>query len=186
MLKIVSLVTGAAVLAFAGVAAAVALAGSSTSASIYTYKSTLSRGVEVPKPKAPATAKGVFTATVTEKGSTRTLRWKLTFSGLSGKASAAHIHRGKAGVAGGVLIALCGPCKNGQIGTQRISSSVGDTLERGRIYVNVHTNKNPGGEIRGQVRLTGHTGESSSSSTNTGPATTTTSTDDGGGGYGYG
>ena len=46
----------------------------------------MSPGGEVPKPKAPAGAKGVFTATVTESGSTRTISWKLTFSGLSGKA----------------------------------------------------------------------------------------------------
>jgi hypothetical protein len=29
-------------------------------------------------------------------------------------------------------------------------------LEDGRGYVNVHTNKNKAGEIRGQLRLTSH------------------------------
>ena len=55
----------------------VAVAGSAGTA--YTYRAALTPGGEVPKPKAPAAAKGVFTATVTESGSTRTISWKLTF-----------------------------------------------------------------------------------------------------------
>jgi hypothetical protein len=180
MPKTVALVTGALMLAIAGVAlAGVATAGSS--GSVYTYKATMAAKSETPKPKAPAGAKGVFTATVTESGSTRTLKWKLTFSGLSGRAVGAHVHRGKAGVAGAVLVPLCGPCRSGQTGTMKISSDAADALEHGLTYVNVHTTKNAAGEIRGQVKLTGDHAASNSSSGSTGPATTVP--DDGGGGY---
>ena len=117
---------------------------------------TLAPGGEVPKPKAPAGARGVSTATVTESGSTRTLSWKLTFRGLSGKAVAAHIHKGKAGVAGAVIVPLCGPCKTGQTGRVRVSHDTADVLERGGAYVNVHTAKNAAGEIRGQIKLLNH------------------------------
>jgi CHRD domain len=147
MTKIVSLVAGIVALAVVGAA----LARSTTT--VYTFKSTMAPGAEVPKPKAPATAKGGFTATVTENGSVRTIRWTLTFRGLSGKAIAAHIHKGKAGVSGGVILALCGPCKSGQTGQAKISSAVADALERGLAYVNVHTGKNAGGEVRGQAKL---------------------------------
>ena len=133
----------------------------------------MSPGGEVPKPKAPAGAKGVFTATVTESGSTRTISWKLTFRGLSGKAVAAHIHKGKAGVAGAVIVPLCGPCKNGQTGKLKVSKDVADVLERGGAYVNVHTAKNAAGEIRGQIKLLNHV---TTTTTTPDPGTTTTIT----------
>ena len=149
----------------------VALAGSASRT--YTYRAALSPGGEVPKPKAPAGARGAFAATVTESGSTRTISWKLTFRGLSGKAVAAHIHKGKAGVAGAVIVPLCGPCKNGQTGKQKISKDVADVLERGGAYVNVHTARNAAGEIRGQIKLLNHV---TTTTTTPDPGTTTTIT----------
>ncbi len=109
---------------------------------------------EIPAPKGvPAAAKGAFTVTVVESGSKITLKWKLTFGGLSGKVGAAHIHKAKKGKAGGVILALCGPCKSGQAGSATISGSVNQAIEKGLAYVNVHTAKNAGGEIRGQLVL---------------------------------
>jgi hypothetical protein len=137
--------------AVALVVAGVAIAGTATS--VQSYRAGLTRGAEVPKPKAPVNAKGAFTATVTDSGSTRTIRWKLTFSGLSGKAVAAHIHKGKRGVAGAVIVPLCGPCRSGQTGQVKVSKDTADLLEADRTYVNVHTPKNAAGEIRGQVML---------------------------------
>jgi CHRD domain len=119
-----------------------------------TYRATMTAAGGVPRPKAPAGADGTFTATVTGSG-TRSISWKLTFSHLSGPALAAHIHRGKAGTAGPVVLTLCGPCTSGKAGTARISADAADLLERGLAYVNVHTAKNPAGEVRGQVKLTG-------------------------------
>jgi CHRD domain-containing protein len=103
---------------------------------------------EVPKQavKAPA-AHGAFTATL--KGTK--LTWKLTFAKLSGPATAAHIHMGAMGVAGGVKVALCGPCKSGQKGTATVPASVIKAFGKHLLYVNVHTAKNPAGEIRGQL-----------------------------------
>ena len=159
-----------------------ALGGSAKST--YTYKAPMTPAGEIPKPKAQAGAKGLFTATVTESASTRTLKWKLTYSGLSGKAVAAHVHKGKAGVAGGVLIPLCGPCVSGQTGQLTISTDASDLLERGRTYVNVHTAKNAGGEIRGQIKLVAHVGTSPTPSPVTDPATTTPDTGTGDAGKG--
>ena len=114
MPKFLVLVAGGIALIVAGVA----LAGSASSS--YTYRSSMTVGGEVPKPTGATGAKGVFTATVTETGSTRTIAWKLSFSNLSGKAVAAHLHKGKVGVAGAVIVPLCGPCKSGQTGKLRI------------------------------------------------------------------
>jgi hypothetical protein len=43
---------------------------------------------------------------------------------------------------------------SGQTGTAKISKAVVAKLEAGGAYVNVHTAKNGGGEIRGQVKVT--------------------------------
>jgi CHRD domain-containing protein len=137
----------------ASLAATVALGAAAKGT--YTFKATLNPGQEVPHPKAPAGAAGTFTAKSVESSSGTTFRWTLTFHGLSGKAMAAHVHLGKKGKAGPVIVPLCGPCKSGQTGTVTIKSSVEDALEKGNAYVNVHTAKNAGGEIRGQVRMTG-------------------------------
>jgi hypothetical protein len=122
--------------------------------STYAFKATLNSGQEVPHPNAPAGAAGTFVAKSVEKSSGTTLTWTLKFHGLSGKAMAAHLHMGAKGKAGPVLVPLCGPCKTTETGTVTIKSSVESALEKGTTYVNVHTAKNAGGEIRGQVRMT--------------------------------
>jgi nitrogen fixation protein FixH len=141
----------------AGIAVA-ALVVVSLAAAKASYKITAPLNVkqEVPKQvvKAP-NAKGSFTGTVVENGKKATLKFKLTYSHLSGKATAAHIHLGKRGVAGNVLVPLCsGNCHSGMTGTAIFSKDVVDKIERGQTYVNVHTAKNPNGEIRGQVKVT--------------------------------
>ncbi len=130
---------------------------SAAGASTHSFKATLTSAAEVPKPKARAGAGGTFAARSTESGSKVTIHWVLKFHGLSGKAMAAHIHMGKKGVSGPVVVALCGPCKASQSGNAKITSTIENALEQGKAYVNVHTAKNAAGEIRGQVKLTGST-----------------------------
>jgi hypothetical protein len=99
----------------------------------------------------PKGASGRFTATGVEKNGKETFTWRLTFSGLSGKAIAAHIHLAPVGKPGPIRIPLCGPCTSGAHGTAVIGLALEKALEAGKTYVNVHTVKNPAGEIRGQV-----------------------------------
>jgi hypothetical protein len=137
-------------------AAALVVVGLAAAKTSYKISAPLTVKQEVPKQavKAP-NAKGSFTGTVVENGKKATLTFKLTYSHLSGKATAAHIHLGKRGVAGNVLVALCaGNCKSGMKGKATFSSDVVDKIERGQTYVNIHTAKNPAGEIRGQVKVT--------------------------------
>jgi len=141
--------------AFVVALAVVGLATAANRSETYKFKATLTAGAEVPKPKGvPASATGTFTATTVEpKTGAIHMTWKLTFAHLSGPGLQAHIHLGKPGKAGNVLVALCAPCKNGQTGKSVIAHSVEDQLEKGLTYVNVHTKKNLAGEIRGQVKL---------------------------------
>jgi hypothetical protein len=107
---------------------------------------------EVPKPKGTVRrSTGSFIATVATEGTTGAVTWRLTFARLTGPAVAAHIHIGRAGRAGPVAVALCGPCRNGQRGSAVLNAATLAALEAGRGYVNIHTRRNPAGEIRGQL-----------------------------------
>jgi CHRD domain len=115
-------------------------------------KTTLKAAQERPKPKGNVKrAKGAFTLSITKRGTSAILSWRLTFSRLTGPALAAHIHSGARGKAGPVIVPLCAPCRSGARGQATVSASVLTALESGRTYVNVHTKKNPAGEIRGQL-----------------------------------
>jgi CHRD domain len=115
-------------------------------------KTVLRARQEVPRPKGKVRrARGVFTVTAAKVGSQATLVWRLTFSKLTGRALAAHIHLGRRGVAGPVAVPLCGPCKSGARGKATVRGAVLAALESGRAYVNVHTRRNKAGEIRGQL-----------------------------------
>jgi CHRD domain len=115
---------------------------------------TLKASAEVPKPTGVRPgATGTFTGAAVELANDRArLTWRLTFSKLTGRAAAAHIHVGRVGKAGNVMVALCGPCSSGKRGSATITHAQLNTIKAGRSYVNVHTAKNPAGEIRGQVK----------------------------------
>ena len=146
----------------------------STHANAIALTSTLGAAKEVPKPTGvSAKAGGTFAAGLTRKGTGGTLAWRLTFRGLTGKASAAHIHLAKPGKAGPVAVPLCGPCRTGARGTAKLKAGTVTALLGGSAYVNVHTAKNPAGEIRGQVKKGGKA-PSGTTTTTTGTTTTTT------------
>lgn len=119
---------------------------------VATIRPILNARQEVPKPKGNVRrATGVFTATATKSDTGAVLTWRLNFSRLTGRALAAHIHIGPRGRTGGVAVSLCGPCRSGARGTANVSGATLAALEAGRTYVNVHTKRNPTGEIRGQL-----------------------------------
>jgi len=126
-----------------------AAAAEGTRTSTLQFTAVLSAGQEVPHPAGTKVgASGKFSAKVTGTKIT----WTLTFTHLTGAATAAHIHTGKKGVPGAVVVPLCGPCKSPASGSGTLSSAVLAKMKSGGTYVNVHTTKNAGGEIRGQIR----------------------------------
>jgi hypothetical protein len=119
------------------------------------FRAALTTRAEVPRPSGTkAGAGGTFTLTKTESSGSFTIAWTLSFKNLTGRAAAAHIHRGKVGKTGPVLVSLCGPCRSGQKGKAKISKSVAAAIKAGATYVNVHTARNAAGEIRGQIKKT--------------------------------
>jgi hypothetical protein len=121
-------------------------------------------------PPNSSTATGTFQGTIASN--MKTISYTLTFSKLSTKATAAHIHAGAKGVAGPVVVWFCGgggraacPANGGTVRGSINPANVlagGDVkkgdlgslikaIEAGNTYVNVHSTKYPGGEIRGQI-----------------------------------
>ena len=134
--------------------AVLALVGASTAvgqrqATVVKFSAVLSAAKEIPHPKgAKPGAAGLFTATLTGT----TLKWTLTWKNLTGPASQAHIHIGKPGISGNVLVPLCPPgCTSPNHGTWKLTKAQVKLMENGGTYVNVHTTKNNNGEIRGQI-----------------------------------
>jgi hypothetical protein len=112
------------------------------------FSAALNVGQERPHPKGTKVgASGRFTATLNGT----TLTWRLTFAHLSGPATAAHIHMGVRGVSGPIVIPLCGPCASPVTGSMSVTTDEINQLKTRKMYVNVHTDRNPNGEIRGQI-----------------------------------
>ncbi|WPB58208.1 CHRD domain-containing protein [Xylophilus sp. GOD-11R] len=111
----------------------------------------LSPEAEVP----PTVSMGQGTAQVWLNKDTGGLKWKVEYSGLSGPATMAHFH-GPAdpGANAGVVVPFKMPIPSpGFEGEAAITPAQVQDLLAGKWYINIHTAKYPGGEIRGQVVL---------------------------------
>src|SRR5438270_13046875 len=99
------------IVALFALSAAVASAGPAA-----THKKYLLRATLAPAPHAvgAAHAHGRFTGSIVLNGTTGTLKWSLTFSGLTGPATMAHIHLAPSGK---IVIPLCAPCHSAQSGS---------------------------------------------------------------------
>jgi hypothetical protein len=124
------------------------------------------------------TGNGTFNARISNDG-TR-IDWELSYSDLEGAVQQSHIHFGQKSVTGPISVFLCTNLGNGPAGTQPcpappatisgtitaadvtnlanergISAGEMDELVRamraGATYVNVHSTRWPGGEIRSQI-----------------------------------
>lgn len=128
-------------------------------------------------PALSTTARGDFRAFVDTKGGTITFR--LRYDALEGTVQQAHVHFGQRSVNGGVSFFLCSNLGNGPAGTQACPAppaevtgvidaslvigpagqgieagafaEIVEAMKDGTAYVNVHSTKWPGGEIRGQL-----------------------------------
>ena len=133
-------------------AAAVSIAGCSwmpgMSSDTMSMKNALTGAQEVP----PVTTSGSGTVDSTFDKSTNTLTWTVTYSGLSGPVTAGHIHGpAAAGANAGVVIPFTGNLSSPITGKATLTAAQAADLAAGRYYVNLHTAKNPGGEIRAQL-----------------------------------
>jgi hypothetical protein len=133
--------------AFLAVGTAIVLA-SPAFAEKMMMKAALDGASEVPA----TTTSGKGAADVTYDTSTKMLTWKVTYSGLSGPATAGHFHGpAEPGKNAGVAVPLSNIASSPVEGSATLTDAQAADLMAGKMYVNVHTAANPGGEIRGQV-----------------------------------
>jgi hypothetical protein len=152
-------------LAIAGVFAL--LLSTQAHAQTVVYTATLSGSNEAPP--VPATGAGGF-ATITVNMAAQTLDWVVDVYNLPSGVTAGHIHAGGAGVAGPVVVNFVVPTGASNdfrlTGTARPADVVArqpqgvnswedllQAIATGNAYVNIHSQVNPGGEIRGQLVL---------------------------------
>ena len=132
-----------------GLIAAAALWPSAQAATV-AYKANLAGAAEVP----PVQSAGTGTAAVNVDTATKGVSWRVDYSGLSGPLAAAHIHCGApAGGNAGVAVPLGAAPNLGSPlqGTATMTDAQLQQLQSGQCYVNLHTEANKGGEIRGQL-----------------------------------
>jgi hypothetical protein len=129
-----------------------------------TFRVPLTPGAETPPcPSAGAGATG--TATITVLADSTSIEATVTYDGLSGPVTAAHIHSGSAAAAGPVVLPFGGslgsPFTKTFVATDYVAASgapadftafVTALKAGGAAYVNVHTATCKGGEIRGEVQ----------------------------------
>jgi len=137
-------------MSFRIVGAAVALsmfAAGAVHAATLNFKATLAAASETP----PTTSAGTGMVIAALDTDTKTFRYKVFYSGLTGPAMAAHFH-GPAAVgakAPPVLPVTAAPSPfNGEA---VLTDAQIAGLEAGMWYFNIHTAAFPGGEVRGQV-----------------------------------
>ena len=106
----------------------------------------LSGSEEVPPLNVPGSGSG--TLRVAEDG---TISGSVTTKDVEG--TMAHIHRGAKGTNGPVIVPLekKGDTYSVPAGRKLTAEQLKD-LKAGNLYVNVHTNRNKGGEVRGQLQ----------------------------------
>jgi hypothetical protein len=111
------------------------------------FQGTLSPGAEVP----PKTTDGKGTCAATLDTTDHKLNYDITYSGLTGAATAAHFHGpAESGKNAGIVVPLSPPTSPIK-GTATLTDAQQADLMAGKWYANVHTAANPQGEIRCQM-----------------------------------
>lgn len=100
-------------------------------------------------PAAPASNKGTVELTLNAK--TGKVCWDFKLGHIDGKPNQAHIHKGRRGVSGNVVVPLGATYR--REGCTTASKALVRSILRspGGFYVNVHNAKHPLGAMRGQL-----------------------------------
>ncbi|MCR8960271.1 CHRD domain-containing protein [Variovorax sp. S2] len=132
----------------AGVAS-VALAGCGmmSKSNVASFSGTMNAASEVP----PNMTRGSGLAEAWLNRDTNVLKYKITYSGLSGPATAGHFHGPAAAGANAGVVLPFARTESPIEGQATLTPAQAADLLAGKWYANIHTAANPAGEIRGQM-----------------------------------
>jgi hypothetical protein len=132
-------------LALAGLAGCATIAGTVGES----WNTALVGNQEVPGPGDPD---GTGTAKITADATTNTVCYDITVQRI-GTATAAHLHRGAAGVAGPPVVTFKAPTAGASSECLSVDKALAASIiaDPSAYYVNIHTAAYPNGAIRGQL-----------------------------------
>jgi len=135
-----ALVTGVAAAALAG-------CGMMSKSNTMSLSGSMNAASEVP----PNMTRGSGLAEAWLDKNTNVLKYKITYTGLSGPATAAHFHGpASAGANAGIVLPFANAASPIE-GQATLTPAQAADVSAGRWYANIHTAANPNGEIRGQL-----------------------------------
>lgn len=134
---------------FAGFAAAMFVLPAPAAAQMESYAADLSGAAEIP---GPGDADGSGLATLDYDAERSQYCYAIQVYDIA-PATAAHLHRGTAGVAGPPVLTLEAPGPGGSDGCVDVSAELRQEIagNPAGFYVNVHTADHPDGAVRGQL-----------------------------------
>lgn len=102
----------------------------------------------------PAASPGNGSVDAAFNKDTMQLKWKVTYSGMTGPATAGHFHGPAAvGANSGVALGWANPIATGMEGMATLTAAQAADLMAGKWYANIHSAAFPGGELRGQMAV---------------------------------
>ena len=135
-------------LVFAAVLAASSALAAPAFAETMNFSAKLAGSSEVP----PNQEAGTGTVTATYDTDSKDFAWTIEYSGLTGDATAAHFHGPAAeGENADPVVPIEGELASPIKGNATLTEEQATDLQAGKWYFNIHTEKYPDGEIRGQV-----------------------------------
>ena len=132
----------------AGVAsAALAGCGMMSKSNTASFSGAMNAASEVP----PNMTRGSGMAEAWLNKDTNVLKYKITYTGLSGPATAGHFHGPAAAGANAGVVLPFARTESPIEGQATLTPAQAADLMAGKWYANIHTAANPAGEIRGQM-----------------------------------
>jgi hypothetical protein len=132
----------------AAVSTAFAAAATPAYAETVSYKADLKGSSEVP----PNQTKGTGSVDASYDTSSKKLSWTINYSGLTGPVTAAHFHSpAEPGKNAPPTVPLSGKMDSPIKGDATLTDAQANDLKDGKMYFNLHTAENKGGEVRGQM-----------------------------------